>query len=112
MAPLPAVAAELELVLANLWLGAGETVSPLHYDEYDNVLLVLRGRKELLLFPPSDLEHLYYAARLKVWSPTANTTNNNTNTNNTTNTTPRGSRCGRAPLSHTTAAQYSHSYEP
>ena len=65
MAPLPAVAAELELVLANLWLGAGETVSPLHYDEYDNVLLVLRGRKELLLFPPADLEHLYYAARLK-----------------------------------------------
>ncbi len=37
----------------------------LHYDDYENLLCQVRGTKELVLFPPSDLENLYYVGRRK-----------------------------------------------
>jgi hypothetical protein len=37
----------------NLWFAIGATTSGLHYDAYDNLLLLLRGRKNVLLLPPS-----------------------------------------------------------
>jgi jumonji domain-containing protein 7 len=63
MAPMPPQAARLRPLLTNLWLGKGATVSPLHYDEYENLLCQVSGVKELLLFPPDDLPHLEYKAR-------------------------------------------------
>ena len=63
--PLPPQAAQLRPLLTNLWLGKGATVSPLHYDEYENLLAQVRGTKELLLFPPADHRNLYYTARAK-----------------------------------------------
>lgn len=65
LAPLPAHAAELRHLLTNVWLGRGATTSPLHYDEYENLLTQLVGTKELVLFPPEDLPKLYYEARPK-----------------------------------------------
>ena len=37
----------------NLWFAIGATVSGLHYDCFDNLLIVVRGRKRVLLMPPS-----------------------------------------------------------
>ena len=37
----------------NLWFAIGATTSGLHYDAFDNLLLLLRGRKRVLLLPPS-----------------------------------------------------------
>lgn len=44
---------------------AGGTTAVLHYDDYENLLCQLRGTKELVLFPPKDLENLYYVGRRK-----------------------------------------------
>ena len=55
MAPWPTAARSLRPLLANLWLGKGSTTSPLHYDDYENLLCQVRGEKDLLLFPPSDV---------------------------------------------------------
>eukprot|EP00624_Nannochloropsis_granulata_P001146 evm.model.NODE_15307_length_16043_cov_30.735523.2 len=73
--PLPAAAAVaadvvgkergLELLLTNLWVGKGGTTSPLHYDDYENILCQLAGRKDLTLFPPMDIFNLYYTTRVK-----------------------------------------------
>ncbi|KAL1530038.1 hypothetical protein AB1Y20_000963 [Prymnesium parvum] len=65
MAPVPSEAEWLRPLLCNLWLGKGATTSPLHYDEYENLLAQVEGTKELVLFPPSDLPYLYYTPRVK-----------------------------------------------
>jgi jumonji domain-containing protein 7 len=64
---MPAAAARSNLrpLLSNLWLGRGETISPLHYDPYENLLCQISGVKHLMLFPPSDAPLLDYAARRK-----------------------------------------------
>jgi len=56
---------EMDLLLSNVWIGTKPTVSPLHYDDYDNLLCQIRGTKELILFPPEDIVNLYYEARPK-----------------------------------------------
>ena len=55
----------LEPVLTNIWMGKGNTTSPLHYDDYENFLCQIRGQKELVLFPPNDLDYLSYVGRRK-----------------------------------------------
>ena len=44
---------------------AGNTTSPLHYDDYENLLCQIKGVKELTLFPPADIHYLYYTGRAK-----------------------------------------------
>ena len=44
---------------------AGATTAVLHYDDYENLLCQIRGTKEVVLFPPKDLENLYYVGRRK-----------------------------------------------
>jgi len=55
----------LKHLVTNLWIGGKPTTSPLHYDDYENFLCQIVGRKELILFPPTDLEYLYYTGRAK-----------------------------------------------
>lgn len=55
----------LEHLVTNLWIGSKPTTSPLHYDDYENFLCQISGYKELILYPPSDLEYLYYIGRPK-----------------------------------------------
>jgi hypothetical protein len=40
--------------LRNMWLGIGPTVGRLHFDPFENLLAVVRGRKAVVLFDPSD----------------------------------------------------------
>lgn len=53
----PAVARLAEQ--ANVWMLPDGYVSELHYDLPHNLNTVLRGSKEVLLFPPTETKHLY-----------------------------------------------------
>lgn len=55
----------LDHLVTNLWIGTNPTTSPLHYDDYENFLCQIKGVKELILFPPTDLAKLYYVGRPK-----------------------------------------------
>jgi hypothetical protein len=43
----------------NLWIGGRGATTVLHYDAQDNFLAQVRGRKDVTLFPPSELGNLY-----------------------------------------------------
>jgi hypothetical protein len=43
-----------------MWLGPAETVTPVHFDGADNLLVQIYGRKRLTLIPPSQSHCLYY----------------------------------------------------
>jgi [protein]-arginine 3-hydroxylase / protease len=43
-----------------LWLGPAETVTPIHFDGADNLLVQVFGRKRLTLIPPAQSACLYY----------------------------------------------------
>merc|ERR1712048_826445 len=42
-----------------MYLGAGRQVTPLHFDEQENLVFVLRGSKDFLLYPPCDSDKMY-----------------------------------------------------
>eukprot|EP01052_Picozoa_sp_SAG31_P027890 SAG31_NODE_2647_length_5300_cov_5.062103_4_plen_424_part_00 len=44
----------------NLWMSAGGTVTSLHYDKSENIMHMVSGEKEFLLFRPNQKEHLHY----------------------------------------------------
>jgi hypothetical protein len=53
-------AVEGRLLKVNMWTSHGvETSSGLHFDNYENYLLILSGVKRALLFPPSQTKFLY-----------------------------------------------------
>ena len=43
----------------NLWMGSTGNVTKTHYDMEDNINIQLRGRKEIILFPSTQLDELY-----------------------------------------------------
>jgi hypothetical protein len=43
----------------NAWLGTGGTVTPLHFDSYDNLFAQVVGSKYVRLYPPSETPKLY-----------------------------------------------------
>jgi cupin-like protein len=64
----PALAADLEVPQyipkaaveqLNLWFGPSGSVSPLHYDASQNLLVQVTGRKRVILFAPQDGSKLY-----------------------------------------------------
>ena len=68
LTPLPGTienVTELNHLVTNLWVGGMPTISPLHYDDYENLLCQIRGHKEVILFPPQQLPYLYYTSRPK-----------------------------------------------
>lgn len=51
----------------NLWFGKGiqGTSSGLHHDYHDNMYILISGRKQFRLFPPSDIKKLYVKGNVK-----------------------------------------------
>lgn len=43
----------------NVWIGTRSTVTPCHWDSYDNCLAQVQGFKRLLLLAPAQAKHLY-----------------------------------------------------
>ena len=54
------VAPTAKLKETNLWLSRGATVTSLHQDTTDNLMVMIEGAKDFLLFPPEQKENLYY----------------------------------------------------
>jgi len=50
---------QLELKHSNIWIGDGQTLGKLHFDEYENALAMVKGAKELILFDPRNNHQLY-----------------------------------------------------
>ena len=48
-----------KVIAKNIWMGSTGNVTKLHYDMEDNVNIQLRGRKEIILFPSTQLNDLY-----------------------------------------------------
>lgn len=55
----PAYVEEDKFAAVNLWLGAGNNFTGLHYDYADNFLTQIRGRKQVLLCPPQEIARVY-----------------------------------------------------
>lgn len=43
-----------------LWMGPAQTVTPIHFDSADNLLVQIYGRKKLILISPAQSRFLYY----------------------------------------------------
>eukprot|EP01065_Artemidia_motanka_P001447 TRINITY_DN10651_c0_g1_i2.p1 TRINITY_DN10651_c0_g1~~TRINITY_DN10651_c0_g1_i2.p1 ORF type:complete len:343 (+),score=96.60 TRINITY_DN10651_c0_g1_i2:149-1030(+) len=56
---LPDFCYDYNLDKTQLWVGAGGQVSPLHQDQWDNVLCQVQGTRELTLFDPFQIDRLY-----------------------------------------------------
>ena len=44
----------------NLWMSAGGTLTSSHMDTSENIMHMIAGRKEFLLFRPDQIKHLHY----------------------------------------------------
>jgi len=44
----------------NFWMGDGRAVTSTHKDPYENIYCVVKGYKDIILFPPTDLPWLPY----------------------------------------------------
>ena len=49
----------LDLSSRNVWLGDGKTVGKTHFDEFDNIMFVLKGEKRFRVFEPWDNRNMY-----------------------------------------------------
>lgn len=58
---------EKRLVWRNLWLSPRGVQTDPHFDQYDNLILVANGTKDVLLFPPTAYEDLGYKPSLHVF---------------------------------------------
>jgi len=43
----------------NIWISSEYNDTGLHYDDVDGILCVLKGKKKVILYPPSDTNNLY-----------------------------------------------------
>ena len=48
-----------KVIAKNIWMGSTGNLTKTHYDMEDNVNIQIRGRKEIILFPSTQLEELY-----------------------------------------------------
>ncbi|POM61166.1 Clavaminate synthase-like protein [Phytophthora palmivora] len=56
---LPTCLQDKPVTQVNLWMTVQSGRTTLHYDAYQNVLVVLYGRKKVTLYPPSDTAKMY-----------------------------------------------------
>ncbi|KAM9993961.1 hypothetical protein ACTFIZ_011919 [Dictyostelium cf. discoideum] len=50
---------EEERISPHIWLGTGNTITPLHFDSYDNFLTQIVGYKYVRLYPQNQISNLY-----------------------------------------------------
>lgn len=50
---------ELKLRHQNIWIGDGQTLGKMHFDEFENAMVMIKGRKQFLVFDPRDNKNLY-----------------------------------------------------
>jgi hypothetical protein len=43
----------------NFWMGSGGQLTPLHFDDNENLMVLLSGQKTFTLFPPNQAKFLY-----------------------------------------------------
>jgi len=48
-----------KIIARNIWMGSTGNVTETHYDTEDNINVQLRGRKEIIFFPSTQLDELY-----------------------------------------------------
>ncbi len=48
-----------KVIAKNIWMGSTGNVTKAHYDMEDNINVQLRGRKEIILYPSTQLDELY-----------------------------------------------------
>ncbi|KAI0632596.1 cupin-like domain-containing protein [Trametes polyzona] len=67
----PRIMGNLFLQQVNLWLGKSKegSSSGLHHDFHDNIYCLLKGKKRFVLFPPSEVKHLYPYGALSTVHP-------------------------------------------
>ena len=55
----------------NLWMGSSDrpTSSGLHHDFHDNLYILLRGQKTLVLYPPSEYRNMYLVGKVSQLHP-------------------------------------------
>ncbi|MEL6438841.1 MAG: cupin-like domain-containing protein [Cyanobacteria bacterium J06621_8] len=46
----------------NFWYSYGHLHTGLHYDDYENILVLVKGKKRILLYPPNQSKFLYSQA--------------------------------------------------
>ncbi|KAJ9448724.1 JmjC domain-containing protein D [Diplonema papillatum] len=55
----PSFCEQAQIDKVQLWIGAGGQVSPLHHDQWDNVLCQIEGKRSVALFDPLQSDRLY-----------------------------------------------------
>lgn len=52
----------------NFWISLGDHDTGLHYDDYDGLLCMLKGEKNIILYPPSDTKYLEPICVIPEWA--------------------------------------------
>ncbi|MFT7128297.1 MAG: hypothetical protein ACI89U_000403 [Gammaproteobacteria bacterium] len=53
---------------ANLWIGAGNNHTLLHYDPWNTILMLAKGKKEFIVLPERETSKVYPYGALNFWS--------------------------------------------
>ena len=64
----PELVPSSSMITTNLWFGSAGNVSSLHYDQPNNFLVQLHGRKKLFLFSPDEWSNLYPSDTIRHFS--------------------------------------------
>lgn len=59
---LPTRVPKKRIMEVNFWAGSGQNITELHYDPVDNLLAVIKGKKNIVIFPPTESNKLYNAS--------------------------------------------------
>ena len=60
---MPHFVPEDELTRVNVWIGTNGTVSPCHFDSYENMFAQVQGFKYMRIFPGACTPHMYRTRR-------------------------------------------------
>ena len=50
---------ELHLKTQNIWIGDGQTLGKMHFDEFENAMVMIKGSKQFMVYDPRHNHRLY-----------------------------------------------------